>query len=252
MQLPAMVDFVDISVGDALFQTVLAPYHTQQNRLLAALPADEFDRLLGHLEMVSCRDGWVVHESGKRLHHVYFPISGLVSLLSETHDGASAEVAVVGNEGLIGIFSFMLGDTTFTRAIVQCPGHAYQMRVEDLRREFEQDGQLRLVLQRYAQTVLKQMALAAVCNRHHTVQQRFCRWLLTSLDRLPSNEISLTHEQISNLLGVRREAISEAAASLKAAGAIRYGRGHITVVDRSQLEALVCDCYAMVGNETKI
>ena len=236
---------------EARFRTVLAPYYSQQNHLLAALPADEFERLLGHLDMVAFHDGWVVHESGKRLQHVYFPISGVVSLLSETHGGASAEVAVVGNEGLIGIFSFMRGDTTFTRAIVQCPGNAYQMKVEALRREYEHEGQLRLLLQRYSQTVLKQMALAAVCNRHHTVLQRFCRWLLTSLDRLPSNEISSTHEQISNLLGVRREAVTEAATWLKESGVIHYGRGHITVVKRCELEALACDCYAMARYETR-
>lgn len=221
----------------------------QQNHLLAALPPDEFARLLPRLELVSMPLGKVLYESGSQMQHVYFPTTCIVSLLYVTQDGASAEIAVVGNEGILGIALFMGGGTTPSRAVVQSAGHSYRLPAVYLKEEFNRAGPMLHLLLRYTQALITQMAQTAVCNRHHTVDQQLCRWLLMSLDRLPSNEISMTQELIANMLGVRREGVTEAAGKLQSAGLIHYRRGHITVIDRHGLESRVCECYGVVKKE---
>ena len=220
------------------------------NLLLAALPAADYQRLAAHLEPVPLPLGWSVYESGSRMRHVFFPTEGIVSLLYVTENGASAEIAIAGNEGLVGISLFMGGESTPSHAVVQSAGHAYRLRAEILKREFERGGELQHLLLRYTQALITQMAQTAVCNRHHTVEQQLCRWLLLSLDRLASNEIRMTKELIANMLGVRREGVTEAAGSLQHAGLIQYRRGHITVLDRQALEQRVCECYAVVKRES--
>ena len=225
------------------------PYPPTNNLLLAALSARDYQRLLPHLEPVSLPLGWAVYESGSRMAHVFFPTEGIVSLLYVMENGAPAEIAVTGNEGLIGISLFMGGESTPSRAIVQSAGHAYRLGAEILKREFERGGDLQHLLLRYTQALITQMAQTAVCNRHHTVEQQLCRWLLLSLDRLPSNELHMTQELIANMLGVRREGVTEAARHLQDAGLIHYQRGQITVLDRPLLEQRVCECYAVVKRE---
>lgn len=226
-----------------------ALHRPQENQLLAALPPGEFRRLLPHLELVSMPLGEVLYESGNRLRHVYFPTTSIVSLLYVMEDGASAEIAVVGNEGILGIALFMGGETTPSRAIVQSAGHGYRLQAEFLKDEFNRAGPMLHLLLRYTQALITQMAQTAVCNRHHSVDQQLCRWLLMSLDRLPSNELIMTQELIANMLGVRREGVTEAAGKLQSAGLIHYRRGHITVIDRPGLEARACECYAVVKRE---
>jgi CRP-like cAMP-binding protein len=221
-----------------------------QNHLLAALPAADYARLLPHLELVPLKLGWAVYESGNQQEHVYFPTASIVSLLYVMENGSSAEIAIVGNEGVVGIALFMGGETTPSRAVVQSAGHAYRLKASLLKKEFERGGQLQYLLLRYTQSLITQMAQTAVCNRHHAVEQQLCRWLLLSLDRLPSNELIMTQELIANMLGVRREGVTESAGKLQAAGMIQYSRGKITVLDRPQLEARVCECYAVVKRET--
>lgn len=221
----------------------------QQNHLLAALPKAEHDRLFPQLELVELALGQVLYESGDTLRHVYFPIDSIVSLLYVMEDGASAEISVVGNEGLIGVALFMGGETTPSRAIVQSAGSAYRLRGQVLKDEFHHHGELHHLLLRYTQALLTQMAQTAVCNRHHSVDQQLCRWLLLSLDRLPSNQLNMTQELIANMLGVRREGVTEAAGKLQRLGVIKYQRGHITVLDRPRLEKLCCECYAVVQKE---
>lgn len=226
----------------------------RRNRLLAALPAQDYARLLPSLEWVPMPLGKVLYESGAQMHHVYFPTDAIVSLLYVMQDGASAEIAVVGNEGIVGISLFMGGETTPSRAVVQSAGHAFQLKGQLLKDEFERTGGRRsgafhALLLRYTQALLTQMAQTAVCNRHHSLDQQLCRWLLLSLDRLPSNELLMTQELIANMLGVRREGVSEAAGNLHKAGLITYHRGHITVLDRPGLEARACECYAVVRAE---
>ncbi|MDT8384337.1 MAG: Crp/Fnr family transcriptional regulator [Gammaproteobacteria bacterium] len=224
--------------------------HTpHQNHLLAALPEEEYARLSSHLELVPMPLGMVLYESGSELHHVYFPTTAIVSLLYVMMDGASAEIAVVGNEGIIGVALFMGGRTMPNRAVVQSAGHAYRLKGRLLKQEFNRSGELQHLLLRYTQALLTQMAQTAVCNRHHSLDQQLCRWLLLSLDRLPSNELVMTQELIANMLGVRREGVTEAAGNLQKAGLIRYQRGHITVLDRPGLEARACECYAVVKKE---
>jgi CRP-like cAMP-binding protein len=220
------------------------------NLLLAALPAADYARLLPHLEPVPLPLGWVVYEAGSRMGHVYFPTDGIVSLLYVMEDGASAEIAVTGNEGLIGIALFMGGESTPSRAVVQSEGHAYRLQAQLMKREFERGGALQHLLLRYTQALITQMAQTAVCNRHHSIEQQLCRWLLLSLDRLPSSELYMTQELIANMLGVRREGVTEAAGVLQDAGLIKYRRGHITVLDRLKLEQRVCECYAFVKRES--
>ena len=221
----------------------------RQNRLLAALPAADYERLLPELELVPLPLGWAVYEAGAHLGYVYFPIDSIVSLLYVMEDGASAEIAIVGNEGLVGIALFMGGETTPSRAVVQSAGHAYRLKSAVLKNEFERGGALQHLLLRYTQAMITQMAQTAVCNRHHSLEQQLCRWLLLSLDRLSSNVLIMTQELIANMLGVRREGVTEAAGTLQADGLIHYSRGKITVLDRPRLEQRVCECYAVVKKE---
>jgi CRP-like cAMP-binding protein len=225
----------------------LAPVH---NRLLAALPEDDYARLQPQLELVPLPLGWAVYESGGQQSYMYFPTTAIVSLLYVMEDGASAEIAVVGNEGLVGIALFMGGETTPSRAVVQSAGEGYRLKGSVLKGEFERGGVLQHLLLRYTQALITQMAQTAVCNRHHSVEQQLCRWLLLSLDRLPSNQLVMTQELIANMLGVRREGVTQAASKLQDAGIIEYSRGKITVLDRPKLEALVCECYSVVRRET--
>ncbi len=220
------------------------------NHLLAALPAAVQQRLLPFLELVSMPLGHVLYESGVTMRHVYFPIDCIISLLYVMEDGASAEISVVGNEGLIGVALFMGGLSTPSRALVQSAGSAYQMAGQRLTEEFNRHSDLMLLLLRYTQALITQMAQTAVCNRHHNIDQQLCRWLLLSLDRLPSSKLIMTQELIANMLGVRREGVTEAAGKLQKLGVIEYSRGHITVLDRPRLEALCCECYAVVQRET--
>jgi len=231
--------------------TATQPKHLpEQNYLLAALSPDERDRVYPHLRLVSMPLGKVLYESGDALEYVYFPTDSIVSLLYVLESGASAEISVVGNEGLIGIALFMGGGTTPSRAIVQSAGHAYRLAGQRLKDEFHRNGSLQLLLLRYTQALITQMAQTAVCNRHHSVDQQLCRWLLLSLDRLRSNRLVMTQELIANMLGVRREGVTDAAGKLQKLGAISYSRGQITVLDRPQLEELCCECYSVVKRET--
>jgi CRP-like cAMP-binding protein len=229
---------------------VVSAHNPQQNHLLAALPSAERERIYPHLQLVPMPLGEVLYESGDVLRYVYFPIDSIVSLLYVMADGASAEISVVGNEGLIGIALFMGGETTPSRAIVQSAGHAYRLIGQRLKDEFHRNGDMQLLLLRYTQALITQMAQTAVCNRHHSVDQQLCRWLLLSLDRLSSNELTMTQELIANMLGVRREGVTDAAGKLQKLGVIHYSRGQITVLDRPRLEQLCCECYAVVRKET--
>ncbi|MCW3479969.1 Crp/Fnr family transcriptional regulator [Neisseriaceae bacterium JH1-16] len=221
-----------------------------QNHLLAALPADVLDRLNPHLEVVSFPLGMVLYESGDALRHVFFPVDSIVSLLYVMESGASAEISVVGNEGLVGIAVFMGGESTPSRAIVQSAGQAFRLGGQRFKDEVNRHTELLQLMLHYAQALITQMAQTAVCNRHHSVEQQLCRWLLLSLDRLPSNQLTMTQELIANMLGVRREGVTEAAGKLQKLGVIEYSRGHITVLDRPKLEQLCCECYAVVKKET--
>jgi len=229
--------------------TLSARQSPRQNHLLAALPAADYERLLPHLELAPLPLAWAVYESGDAQGYVYFPTNSIVSLLYVMEDGSSAEIAVVGNEGVVGIALFMGGETTPSRAVVQSAGYGYRLRASVLKAEFGQGGNLQHLLLRYTQALITQMAQTAVCNRHHAIERQLCRWLLLSLDRLPSNELTMTQELIANMLGVRREGVTEAAGKLQAAGLIHYSRGKITVLDRAKLEAQVCECYAVVKRE---
>jgi CRP-like cAMP-binding protein len=221
-----------------------------QNHLLAALPAADYQRLLADLELVSLPLGMALYESGGELDYVYFPTDCIVSLLYVMKSGASAEIAVVGYEGLLGVSLFMGGESTPSRAVVQSAGTAYRLPSNILKREFARSGPMRRLLLRYTQALITQMAQTAVCNRYHTVDQQLCRWLLLSLDRLYSNELHMTQELIANMLGVRREGVTEAAGRLQTAKLIHYSRGRIKVLDRPKLEERVCECYAVVSQES--
>jgi CRP-like cAMP-binding protein len=221
----------------------------RQNHLLDALPADDLARLEPHLELVPLNLGDVLYEPGFKLRHVYFPTTSIVSLLYVMEDGASAEIAIVGNEGILGISLFMGGDSTPSRAVVQSAGHGFRMKADVLKNEFERFGATMHLLLRYTQALITQMAQTAVCNRHHSIDQQLCRWLLLSLDRLATNELSMTQELIANMLGVRREGVTEAAGKLQDAGLIKYRRGRISVLDRPALEARSCECYKVVKAE---
>ncbi|WP_110949683.1 Crp/Fnr family transcriptional regulator [Pseudomonas bohemica] len=220
------------------------------NHLLAALPASDLQRLTPHLEQVSLALGDVLYEPGDTLRHVYFPTDSIVSLLHVTENGSSTEIAVVGNEGLIGIALFMGGESTSSRAVVQSAGSALRLPGEKLKAEFNRHGDLLLLMLRYTQALITQMSQTAVCNRHHSIDQQLCRWLLLSLDRLHGNRLSMTQELIANMLGVRREGVTEAAGKLQRQGVIEYSRGQITVLDRPRLERLSCECYLVVKTET--
>ncbi len=219
------------------------------NHLLAALPDAEWLRWLPKLESVDMPLGEVLYESGNTLSHVYFPTTSIVSLLYVMEDGASAEIAVVGNEGIVGISLFMGGGSTPSRAVVQSAGSGLRLRAQMMKDEFDQNGPVLHLLLRYTQALITQMAQTAVCNRHHSLDQQLCRWLLLSLDRLPGNELAMTQELIANMLGVRREGVTEAALKLQQAGLVRYTRGKIVVLDRPGLERRTCECYAVVKKE---
>jgi CRP-like cAMP-binding protein len=228
---------------------VNTPNSPQQNHLLASLPAEEWERLGSKMELMSMPLGHVLYESGDTMRHVYFPTTSIVSLLYVMENGASAEIAIVGNEGIVGISLFMGGETTPSRAIVQSAGHAYRVPGQYLKDEFYRAGPLQRLLLRYTQALITQMAQTAVCNRHHSVEQQLCRWLLMSLDRLASNELSMTQELIANMLGVRREGVTASAGKLQKLDLIEYSRGRIVVLNRPALEAHACECYAVVKNE---
>jgi CRP-like cAMP-binding protein len=228
---------------------VPARRNPHQNHLLDALPAGDLERLAPHLEVIRMELGEVLYEPGARLRHVYFPTTSIVSLLYVMEDGASAEIAVVGNEGMLGISLFMGGETTPSHAVVQSAGYGIRLKAQLLKDEFALFGPMMHLLLRYTQALITQMAQTAVCNRHHSVDQQLCRWLLLSLDRLATNELSMTQELIANMLGVRREGVTEAAGKLQEAGLINYRRGRITVFDRPGLEARSCECYRVVKTE---
>ena len=222
----------------------------ERNQILRSLPTAERERLYPHLQRVPMPLGAVIYESGARLRHIYFPTDSIVSLLYVLKDGASAEIALVGNDGAVGVSLFMGGESTPSRAVVQSAGSAFRLSRTRLKQEFERHGLLLTVLLRYTQSLITQMAQTAVCNRHHALDQQLCRWMLLSLDRLDSNELNMTQELIANMLGVRREGVTEAAGRLQKEGVIRYSRGKITVLDRPRLEALSCECYAVVKKES--
>jgi CRP-like cAMP-binding protein len=225
------------------------PNGPRTNRLLAALPESEWQRWLPELESVAMPLGQVLYESGATLSHVYFPTTAIVSLLYVMENGSSAEIAVVGNEGIVGISLFMGGESTPSRAVVQSAGSGFRLKAPLVKDEFNRGGPVLHLLLRYTQALITQMAQTAVCNRHHSLDQQLCRWLLLSLDRLENNELVMTQELIANMLGVRREGVTEAALKLQLDGLIRYARGHITVLDRQGLEKRTCECYAVVKKE---
>ncbi|MBE0614599.1 MAG: Crp/Fnr family transcriptional regulator [Burkholderiales bacterium] len=220
-----------------------------QNHLLAALPTAEFERLAPNLEPVELRLGDVLYESGGQLQHVYFPTTAILSLHYVMENGSSSEIAGVGNEGMLGISLFMGGNTTPSRAVVQTGGQGYRLKAPLMAQEFKRAGAMQQLLLRYTQALITQMSQTAACNRHHSLVQQLCRWLLLTLDRMPTNELIMTQELVASMLGVRREGVTEAAGNLQQAGVIRYRRGHITVVDRAKLESQVCECYQVVKQE---
>ncbi|MDO8466516.1 MAG: Crp/Fnr family transcriptional regulator [Gallionella sp.] len=226
-----------------------SPHSPDQNHLLAALPTAEFEPLAAHLELVPMALGQMLYEPGEQLRHAYFPTTAIVSLHYVTESGASAETAGVGNEGVVGISLFMGGDTTSSSAVVQTAGHAYRLEHRLLRQEFNRAGMMQHLQLRYTQALMTQMSQTAVCNRHHSVEQQLCRWLLLTLDRVPSRELIMTQELVASTLGVRRESVTEAAGKLQRAGFISYRRGHLAVLDRSGLESHSCECYAVVKKE---
>lgn len=220
-----------------------------QNHLLAALPAAEFDALAAHLEWVAMPLGKILYEPGEKLQHAYFPTTSIVSLHYVMASGATAETAGVGNEGVVGVSLFLGGETTSSTAVVQTAGHAYRLERQRLKVAFNQGGLMQRLLLRYTQALLTQTAQTAVCNRHHSLEQQLCRWLLLTLDRMPTHDLIMTQELVASMLGVRREGITEAAGNLQRAGLISYRRGHISVLDRHGLESHACECYAVVKKE---
>ena len=222
----------------------------QKNKLLAALSDEVVERLMPGLEMIDLPLGKVLYESGDTMPHVYFPVDSIISLLYVMENGSSAEISVVGNEGVVGISLFMGGESTPSRAVVQSAGRALRLPGQKIKNEFNLHGELLVLMLRYTQALITQMSQTAVCNRHHTIDQQLCRWLLLSLDRLPTNRLTMTQELIANMLGVRREGVTEAAGKLQRAAVIEYRRGRITVLDRPKLEEMCCECYAVVKQET--
>jgi len=226
-----------------------APQSPNQNHLLAALPTAEFERLAPHLEPVELLLGDVLYESGGQLQHFYFPTTAILSLHYVMENGSSCEIAGVGNEGVLGISLFMGGNTTPSRAVVQTGGQGYRVRAPLVMEEFNRAGLMQRLMLRYTQALITQMSQTAACNRHHSLVQQLCRWLLLTLDRMPTNELIMTQELVASMLGVRREGVTEAAGKLQQAGVISYRRGHITVLDRAGLESQVCECYQVVKKE---
>lgn len=231
--------------------TMPASFHTtpNQNHLLAALPTDEYARIAAHLEPVAMPIGKMLYEPNEQLQYAYFPTTSIISLHYVMESGASAETAGVGNEGIVGVSLIMGGNTTPSSAVVQTAGEAYRLERKLLKQEFERAGSLQQLLLRYTQALMTQMTQTAVCNRHHSIEQQLCRWLLLTLDRLSSNDLIMTQELVASMLGVRREGITEAAGNLQRAGYIHYRRGHISVINRAGLEAHTCECYAIVKTE---
>jgi CRP-like cAMP-binding protein len=240
---------VNAETKDRTDPEMLDSAEPRNNSLLAALPDAEWQRWRHFLEKVEMPLGEVLYESGATLTHVYFPTTSIVSLLYVMENGASAEIAVVGNEGLVGVSLFMGGESTPSRAVVQSAGHGLRLKAQLMKEEFDRAGPVLHLLLRYTQALITQMAQTAACNRHHTLDQQLCRWLLLSLDRLRANELAMTQELIANMLGVRREGVTEAALKLQQAGLISYARGHIKVLDRAGLEQRTCECYAVVKRE---
>ncbi len=228
---------------------MVAPAVSTQNHLLDALPLGEMQRWLPLLESVDLALGEVLYESGATLSHVYFPTTAIVSLLYVMENGASAEIAVVGNEGIVGISLFMGGESTTSRAVVQSAGKGFRLKAQRMKKEFNRAGPVLHLLLRYTQALITQMSQTAVCNRHHSLDQQLCRWLLLSMDRLEGNQLVMTQELIANMLGVRREGVTEGALKLQHAGLIQYSRGHITILDRAGLEKRSCECYGVVKKE---
>lgn len=230
-------------------QAVPSLHSPAQNHLLAALPLADMEHLSDHLELTPMHLGEMLYEPGEQLHHAYFPTTSIISLHYVMASGASAEAAGVGNEGVVGISLFMGGNTTPSSAVVQTAGHAYRLERSILTREFHRAGLLQRLLLRYTQALMTQMMQSAACNRHHSVEQQLCRWLLLTHDRIPAHELIMTQELVASMLGVRREGITEAAGKLQHAGFIRYRRGHIAVIDQAGLETAACECYAVVKKE---
>jgi CRP-like cAMP-binding protein len=226
-----------------------SPHRSDHNHLLAALPKAEFERIAPHLQLVTLQLGNLLYEPGGQLQHAYFPTTAVVSLHYVMETGASAETAGVGNEGVVGISLFMGGSTTPSSAVVQIAGEAYRLEARFLNQEFKRAGEMQRILLRYTQALITQMTQTAVCNRHHSIEQQLCRWLLSTLDRVPAREFVVTQEQIAGTLGVRRESVTEAAGRLQKAGVIRYRRGHIAVLERSGLATRACECYSVVAKE---
>lgn len=224
-------------------------YSQRQNHLLAALPVSDYKRLSAQLELVHLPQGKVLCDAGAALNYVYFPTTAIISLLYVTEDGGCAETAVVGSEGMLGVSVFMGSESTPSQVVVQNAGSAYRLNKQILKQEFDRSSTVRHVLLRYTQALITHMAQTAVCNRHHSVDQQLCRWLLLNLDRSPTNVLAMTHELIANKLGVRREGVTDAAGKLRSAGVISYNRGHITVLDRARLEDRSCECYGVVKDE---
>ncbi|HET7777015.1 MAG TPA: Crp/Fnr family transcriptional regulator [Rudaea sp.] len=229
----------------------MSPHSPNQNHLLAALPTAEFERLAAHLELVPMALGEILYEPGELMRHAYFPTTAIVSLHYVMESGASAETAGVGNEGIVGVSLFMGGDTTPSSAVVQTAGHGYRLASDVLKQEFVRAGLMQRLLLRYTQALITQMTQTAACNRHHSIEQQLCRWLLLTLDRVSTQELIMTQELVASMLGVRREGITEAAGNLQRAGVIRYRRGHIAVLERRGLETRVCECYATVKKELR-
>ena len=234
---------------DDIKRSTSAQHTPRQNHLLAALPQQVYARLLPDLEPFPLPQGWTIHDVGDHEKHLYFLTAGIVSRLYVTASGASAEFAVTGNEGVIGVASFLGGESTPSQAVVLSPGYSYRLRADRLQHEFERDGPLPRLLLRYTQALIAHIGLISACKRHHSLEQRLCRWILSCLDRLPTNELALTQELIADMLGVRREGVTKAAGKLQNAELIHYSRGRVVVLDRPALEARVCECYAVLKRE---
>jgi CRP-like cAMP-binding protein len=230
---------------------MISSHHPRQNQLLATLPVEDYARLLPDLEFTPMPLGWVLYERDEAMDYIYFPTTCIVSLLYVMQTGQSAEIAITGNEGLVGISIFMGGESTSSRAVVQSAGECYRLPANILKQEFERGGNLQHLALRFTQALIAQMVQTAACNRHHSLEQQLCRWLLLSLDRLPGNAISMTQQLIANMLSVRREGVTEAAGRLRKDGLIRYSRGRITVLSRPKLERRVCECYQAVKDENQ-
>jgi CRP-like cAMP-binding protein len=228
---------------------MLSLHSPKQNRILAALPAEDYARLLPYLELTSMPLGQIIYEPGSPITHAYFPATSIVAPLYSVENGASVRLSIIGNEGLTGISSLLGGASTPAGVVVQSPGNGYRMKMNALKKEFDLQGKLQHLVLRFTQALMTQTAQNAVCNRHHNIEQQLCRFMLMSLDRLPGDELQMTHEQIAVMLGVRRESVTQAALKLQTIGAIQYSRGHITVMDRQELEDSVCECYPVVNDE---